>query len=252
MNGISQQLLNAARRLRLARCFQCLFLVLLLTGGARAATLLWDNNPAGDMVVGYRVYSGAASGIYTSVLDVGDSTSAFIPVSETAPTYFAITAYNADGLESGFSSEVVYTPGPQPKSQFHLGLAPPILVTVTNLQTNAVPAGALSMPCVAFEQTFVGLVTGVRTVLVQVVPEGESRLLFTHAWPTNDTPKSYVRPQMVPRANISLVPPVSNSKSRIVTALPPNVPPAPVKKAPAPKKKVKPAPTAGRKQGKLL
>jgi len=76
---------------------------------AEAVTLLWDRNPETN-VVGYRVYSGRVSRGYDSVLDMGNSISASVP---TTPgmNYFAVTAYDRDGLESGFSAEVTYADG---------------------------------------------------------------------------------------------------------------------------------------------
>lgn len=78
-----------------------------------AATLLWDANPASDNVTGYRIYHGLSSRAYDGVIDVGNVTiysltMHFVP---TKPVYFAVTAYNADGLESDFSDEVTYTRG---------------------------------------------------------------------------------------------------------------------------------------------
>ena len=78
---------------------------------AASVTLGWDPNEEPD-VAGYKLYYGKASGTYESVVDVGNQTtytiSGFI---EGEDYYFAVTAYNVYGLESGFSDEVSY-PGP--------------------------------------------------------------------------------------------------------------------------------------------
>ena len=76
---------------------------------ADAVSLQWDRNPETN-IVGYRVYVGRVSRVYDSVLDIGNSTSANVPTSPGI-TYFAVTAYDSAGLESGFSSEVTYSDG---------------------------------------------------------------------------------------------------------------------------------------------
>jgi VCBS repeat-containing protein len=73
---------------------------------AEAVTLMWDRNPEPN-VVGYRVYVGRVSRGYDSVLDTGNSTSAVIPTSPGI-TYFAVTAYDSEGLESDYSAEVTF------------------------------------------------------------------------------------------------------------------------------------------------
>jgi hypothetical protein len=74
---------------------------------ASAVTLEWDRNPEPN-VAGYRVYSGRQSRVYSTVVDVGNVTIAQLP---TAPgtTFYAVTAYDDEGLESEFSEEVFYT-----------------------------------------------------------------------------------------------------------------------------------------------
>jgi VCBS repeat-containing protein len=76
-------------------------------GFGHAATLEWDRNPETN-VIGYRVYVGRVSRSYDSVLDIGNQTSAEVPTSP-GRTYFAVTAYDSDGLESDYSEEVFYT-----------------------------------------------------------------------------------------------------------------------------------------------
>ena len=74
---------------------------------ANAATLQWDRNPEAN-VIGYRVYVGRVSRGYDSVLDIGNLTSAEVPT-PFGTTFYAVTAYDGTGLESGFSAEVTYT-----------------------------------------------------------------------------------------------------------------------------------------------
>jgi hypothetical protein len=75
----------------------------------QSVTLAWEQsvNPS---VIGYNVYYGTASGVYTQKLSVGDVTSATITGLVAGTTYyFVITAYNAGGLESDPSNQVSYT-----------------------------------------------------------------------------------------------------------------------------------------------
>jgi hypothetical protein len=78
-----------------------------------AVTLEWDRNLETN-VIGYRVYVGTASRVYDQVLDVSNSVIAVISIPVNVQTFFAVTAYNSDGLESDFSEEVFYTRPPPP------------------------------------------------------------------------------------------------------------------------------------------
>ncbi len=64
--------------------------------------MAWD--PSTDpSVVGYRLYQGGESLIYTNVVDVGTTTLATITALVPGSTYyFAVTAYDSSGLESTF------------------------------------------------------------------------------------------------------------------------------------------------------
>ncbi|MBT8489688.1 MAG: fibronectin type III domain-containing protein [Deltaproteobacteria bacterium] len=73
---------------------------------AAEITLAWDQNSEPD-IAGYRVYYGQESHSYTNVVDVGNYTSCVIADLEDGGTYFfAATAYNTDGFESGYSNEI--------------------------------------------------------------------------------------------------------------------------------------------------
>ena len=67
-------------------------------------TLVWDRNPEPD-IAGYKVYYGRVSGDYTQLVTV-PKPRAVIGVSGSKTTYFAVTAYNTDGVESELSEEV--------------------------------------------------------------------------------------------------------------------------------------------------
>jgi Domain of unknown function (DUF4082)/Bacterial Ig domain/Bacterial Ig-like domain (group 2)/Fibronectin type III domain len=76
---------------------------------AQNVTLAWNASPSSD-VTGYRVYYGASSGNYSNSVVVGNVTTNTVPGLASGATYFfAVTAYNAIGLESLFSNEIGYT-----------------------------------------------------------------------------------------------------------------------------------------------
>jgi hypothetical protein len=86
-------------------------MLLTVTGFAAEAptvTLAWDPNEEED-VAGYRLHYGFRSGHYLFSTDVGDVTTATLPLPLGGQTYyFTATAYNMNGLESAFSNEVWY------------------------------------------------------------------------------------------------------------------------------------------------
>lgn len=71
--------------------------------------LAWtDSDPT---VTGYYVYYGTYSGGYTQAIDVGDTTNALISGLWFGTNYFfAVTAYNSNGVQSAYSPEVSYMP----------------------------------------------------------------------------------------------------------------------------------------------
>lgn len=75
-------------------------------GGTASVTLTWNANSESDLQ-GYRVYYGTSSRNYTTNTDVGNVTSYTVSGLATGATYyFAITALDTSGNESGFSGEV--------------------------------------------------------------------------------------------------------------------------------------------------
>jgi hypothetical protein len=83
----------------------------LLSGRAHAAqvTLAWNANTDPDLQA-YKVYSGTASRTYSSNCNVGNSTNSTISGLTAGITYyFAVTALDTAGNESGYSGEVSYT-----------------------------------------------------------------------------------------------------------------------------------------------
>ena len=100
---------------------------------AASVTLQWtDPDPT---VTGYDVYYGTLSGTYTNVVDVGDTTNATITGLVVDKLYFfAVTAYNSNGIQSAYSSQVSYRPLVPETNQ------PPVFVTLS-----AGPAFSLTM-----------------------------------------------------------------------------------------------------------
>jgi hypothetical protein len=79
-----------------------------LAKAASSLPLNWNPN-TDPSVAGYNVYYGSASGSYTNVINVGNTTSTVIDgLVEGQTYYFAVTAYTFDGIESDFSNEYVY------------------------------------------------------------------------------------------------------------------------------------------------
>jgi hypothetical protein len=75
-----------------------------------AQSFFWDAPPLADGVTNHRVYSGPASRNYDTVRDAGTNTSVAIP--SNAPAFYAVTAVDYLGQESGYSAEWLYIPAP--------------------------------------------------------------------------------------------------------------------------------------------
>lgn len=77
---------------------------------ASSVTLAWDASTSPG-VAGYRLYYGAASATYTNVTDARNTTNTTVAGLISGVTYyFAVTAYDLNGLESVYSTEISYTP----------------------------------------------------------------------------------------------------------------------------------------------
>lgn len=57
---------------------------------------------------GYRIYYGTTSGNLSMLVDLNDDTITEYPINNlpSGSYYFAVTAYDADGMESGFSNVI--------------------------------------------------------------------------------------------------------------------------------------------------
>ena len=87
--------------------------VTLNEGALGSATLSWtpptqntDGSPLADLI-GYRIYFGNESGNYQEFIQIDNPGIATYVVEFLAPNtyYFAVTAMNSSGVESGFSNE---------------------------------------------------------------------------------------------------------------------------------------------------
>ncbi len=97
---------------RLSLRWSALLAFLLLVGAASATAadvvLAWDPNTEPDLA-GYKIYYGNASGVYTTIVPIGTQTTYTISGLAPGTYYFAVTAFNTSGLESGYSNEVSTT-----------------------------------------------------------------------------------------------------------------------------------------------
>jgi hypothetical protein len=94
-------------------------------------TLAWDSNVEQD-IAGYHVAYGLDSGNYTAVVDVGNATSHRIfNLDSNRRYFFAVRAYNFQGIASAFSSEISTTTDGSPL----------MLTSVSTSQSSPKPVG---------------------------------------------------------------------------------------------------------------
>lgn len=75
---------------------------------AAEVSLTWDPNNE-TTLAGYKLYYGTSSQNYTESVDVDINTAHTLENLEEGQTYyFALTAYDTEGNESGFSNEISY------------------------------------------------------------------------------------------------------------------------------------------------
>jgi hypothetical protein len=78
-----------------------------INAGALIVNLRWDANSETDLA-GYKVYYGAGNLVTPAIIDVGLVTTASVTgLNDLLTYYFAVTAYNISGLESGYSNVVI-------------------------------------------------------------------------------------------------------------------------------------------------
>jgi hypothetical protein len=94
----------------------CFLLCSALTVFAGEVSLAW-NPSASEDVAGYKVYVGLSSRNYGEPIVIGNQTTYTVTgLSEGTTYYFAVTAYDLSGNESGFSNEVSTTVGESAKT----------------------------------------------------------------------------------------------------------------------------------------
>jgi hypothetical protein len=102
--------------------------------GQQSVTLAWDPNQEPDLG-GYIVYYGPRSRVYTNAINVGNVTTNTVSgLEETGTYYFAVTAYNTNGLESDFSDEVSWS-GARANRAPVVNAGPDLTVTLPNAAT---------------------------------------------------------------------------------------------------------------------
>lgn len=93
----------------------CLLCCIANVSAVESVTLAWDRSPD-PTVIGYKIYVGQASGSYDGWVDAyNNTTNTVYNLQDDTKYFFAATAYNILGLESGFSQEISYTVPYSPK-----------------------------------------------------------------------------------------------------------------------------------------
>ncbi len=83
-----------------------MLLLFIAQPSAAQVILTWDPSTSAG-VAGYWLYYGPQSGTYTTSIDVGTATTYTVAGLISGQTYyFAVTAYDPDGVQSDFSNEV--------------------------------------------------------------------------------------------------------------------------------------------------
>jgi len=96
---------------------------------ANSVTLAWDPNPEPD-IAGYILYYGTASGVYSSSVTMTNAATCSVSNLLAGVTYFfAVTAYDAAGLQRDPSNEISYTV-PAPSGAPSLDPIPNLTVSV--------------------------------------------------------------------------------------------------------------------------
>jgi hypothetical protein len=98
---------------------------------AADVSLAWDASTSPN-IAGYKVYVGTATGTYTAPITIGNQTTYTVTGLGPGTFYFAVTAFNTAGNESGFSNEVNTTiAGGTTPPVLHVPTIPPIGPAIT-------------------------------------------------------------------------------------------------------------------------
>ena len=93
----------------LATCFAGLAIL----GYAESVLLTWNASPSPG-VGGYRIYYGTSSQIYGFVTNAGPVLTQLVVLPHSGRWFFAATAVDTNGMESGFSNEAQWESKPAP------------------------------------------------------------------------------------------------------------------------------------------
>jgi type VI protein secretion system component Hcp len=103
-----------SRHLLIQRLLPFITALFLLCSGMHAiaadVSLAWDPIVS-DNISGYKVYAGNSSRVYGTPVAIGNQTTYTLTGLPDGSWYFAVTAYDINGIESGFSNEVMQTIG---------------------------------------------------------------------------------------------------------------------------------------------
>lgn len=114
----------------------------------QSVLLTWNPSTI-STVVGYKIYTGSSSRVYSQVIDAGNATNVTISgLADGSTNYFSATTYDAMENESAYSTEVVFVApvavSPPVTNSLPTnsiaGNTPPVLNEVTNLAVAANPA----------------------------------------------------------------------------------------------------------------
>jgi hypothetical protein len=114
--------------------------MILFSFEAKGIQFAW--NPSSSIyATGYKIYYGAASGLYTNSINVGNVTNASIANTNfinNTTYYFAATAYDTNGLESTYSNEVIWTNTVIPQNITYVGVRIDYGINLTSLSSQQV------------------------------------------------------------------------------------------------------------------
>jgi hypothetical protein len=97
-----------------------------------SVNLAWNGSPSAE-VTGYRIYYGSATGSYTNSVAVGNVMAITVPgLTIGVPYYFVVVAFDASGMESLFSNEIIYiVPGGLAQLQLRVAANKQAILTLT-------------------------------------------------------------------------------------------------------------------------
>ncbi|MCK5147771.1 T9SS type A sorting domain-containing protein [bacterium] len=104
--------------------FIILSIGILFSGITSAATLNWEACADADLV-GYQIYCGNESGVYTDTIDVGNVVEYSLSAMAVGHSYYlAVSAYDHWGNQSELSTEIPYEPQVATDVDDHLNAMP--------------------------------------------------------------------------------------------------------------------------------